>query len=527
MTSISSGRLGPTTAFPLHRPWARLGAAAIGASLSAAFCLLVLLVQRFDAPAVLVGLAALPAVLLLLLRPELATVATVFVLYTNLPAILTRRHGVPVAVAGLFILLLAAPLAHHLLVRRERLRLDATFGLMLAYLGVVLLSALVAREPRLTLDYASRFVVEGLLIYLLVVNVVRSHATLRRVVWAVLAAGALLGALSSWQEVTGSLRQEFGGLAERNVEFRELRRMDREDPQVRELIEAWSATHGPSGRSQRAYGPTDEPNRFAQVLVVLLPLALLGYRTAGGRVARAAAALAGLLVLGGLACAASRGAFVTLAALTLLAAGMRWIPRSRLVLGAALAMLVAPLVAPSLVARVASLGGVTRLVQDGAASSADGAIKGRAAAMVAAARVFADHPVLGVGAGHFQPHYSAEYQQNDPRFRFREARSYHAHSLYIQLGAELGVIGLVAFLAIFAVQLRALDRERRRWAAVSPERAHLATAFFLSVLGYLGTSAFLHLGFQRYLWLLVALASAALHLLRNEAATGTRLERVA
>ena len=521
MTSVTSAGRPNAGLWPRLAPAARRRGGA-GVLVALGFCALVLLVQRFDAPVVLVAAAALACAVPLLLWPELATLLTVLLLYLNVPAILTKRHGVPVAAAGALILLLGLPLLHALFVRREEPRGDTALRVMLAYLGVVVVSALGARDPAVALEYAQRFVLEGIMVYWLVLNAVRSRATLRRVVWTVVAAGSLLGALTAYQEVTGSFRQEFGGLAERNFEFTELRALDRDDPEVRERLQAFAErSRSGDGRAQRANGPMDEPNRFGQILVVLLPLALFCYRVGRGVWTRLAAALAGGLILCGVMFSHSRGAFVTALGLVALAGYIRWIPRSHLLAGALAALLLAPLVAPRVVARVASIASTTSLVESGAGASADGAIKARAAAMLAAANVFMDHPVLGVGAGQFKPFYSARYQEKDPRHAFREAQDFYAHSLYLQLAAELGVVGLAVFLAIFAVLLRDLDRARRRWRVSHPESAELATALLFAILGYLGTSVFLHIGFQRYLWLLAALAGAALHLLRGATPVAT------
>jgi putative inorganic carbon (HCO3(-)) transporter len=479
------------------------------------FCVLVVLIQRFDAPVVLLAVVALAAAASLVLRPELATLLTVFLLYTNIPAILTKRHGVPVAAAGAFILLLGLPLLHAIIIRREPLRFDTTLRLMLAYLAVVLCSALVATDPGITFDYAQKFAAEGLLLYLLVVNVVRSAATLRRVIWTALAAGSLLGAVTTYQEVTGHFRQEFGGLAARNYEFMELRQRDPTDPEVRELMQSYTERYGTSGRAPRANGPLDEPNRFGQIMIVLLPLALFCYRTGRNAWSRAGAMAAAALISSAIVYSESRGAFVTLVILALLAGMIRWVRPAYVLTAALIGLLLAPLVAPKYVERLASLAGVTTLAEGAASAEADGALKGRAAAMTSAARVFLDHPMLGVGAGQFQPFYSVEYQQNDPRFRFREPRPYMAHSLYLQLGAELGVVGLVAFLSIFGFQLRELDRARRRWSETRPEVAQLATAVAFSILAYLGAAVFLHMGFERYLWLVVALAGSTLQIVQD------------
>lgn len=513
MATLTNWR--PTAAISLPRSgMAARSPAVLAGLLVLGFCALVVLVQRYDAPVVLLAGGAMLAVLVLVLRPELATLLTVFLLYTNVPSILSWNHGVPVVVAGLFILLLCVPILRTVIVRRERLILDTTFCLMLVYLGVVLLSSLVAVTPAGSLEYAARFVIEGLLVYVLVVNAVRSLTTLRHVFWTMLAAGSLLGALTMYQEVTGAIHMEFGGLAARNHEYAALQSLDREDPEARELLESFLNANGTSGRSQRANGPLDEANRYGQIMVTLLPLAVAAYRFAKHPWVRAAAVAGGLLVASAVVYTDSRGAFVTVLLLAAIAGGWRWISRPRLMLAALAGILLVPVVAPEYVSRVTSLLGVTVLVEDKQSPETDGAIKGRAAAMTAAARVFADHPLLGVGAGQFQPHYSAEYQLNDPRFRFRDVRPYHAHSLYLQLAAELGALGLTAFLAIFAFQLRELERARRRWMTEAPWQTDVTVALSLSILGYLGTSLFLHFGAQRYLWMFVALASAALHVLR-------------
>jgi putative inorganic carbon (hco3(-)) transporter len=492
-------------------------AAPAGAALAlalVAFCALVALVQHFDAPAVLLGAVALLAAATLLVRPELATLLTVLLLYLNVPGILTRRHGVPIVAAGAIVLLLCVPILRALVVRRESLRVDGTMRLMLAYLGVVVLSALAARGRGVALDYALRFVIEGVLVYFLVVNAVRTATTLRRAIWTTLAAGSLLGGLTTYQEATGSFRTEFGGLAERNHEFAEIRQIDPDDPYARELKEEYLRAHGTGGRAQRANGPMNEPNRFGQILVVLLPLALVAFRTARGPWTRAAAIAAAALVACGLVSSDSRGAFVSAALLVALAGVVGWIPRRHLAAGALACAVLVPAVAPEYVVRLASLAGATTLASGAASAEADGAIVERAAAMSAAAHVFLDHPLLGVGAGQFQPFYSVEYQRRGAWATSGEPRPYYAHSLYLQLGAELGLVGLAAFLAIFAHQLRELARARRRWAAERPDLAELATGLAFCLLAYLLAATFLHLGFQRYLWLLAALAGSAVHLLR-------------
>ena len=87
-----------------------------------------------------------------------------------------------------------------------------------------------------------------------------------------LVAGSLLGGLCLYQDLTGSYRQEFGGLAYRDyVEAEDVMRPGK--PKERR---DWD----------RAQGPLNEPNRFAQIMIVLLPLALFMYRCAGSTLTR-------------------------------------------------------------------------------------------------------------------------------------------------------------------------------------------------------------------------------------------------
>ena len=49
-----------------------------------------------------------------------------------------------------------------------------------------------------------------------------------------------------------------------------------------------------------------------------------------------------------------------------------------------------------------------------------------------------------------------------------------------------------------------------------PDLANIATAFLLALVAYMGTSVFLHLSYPRYFWMILALASAAIHCIKSE-----------
>jgi putative inorganic carbon (hco3(-)) transporter len=481
-----------------HPAWQTLVAAA------AALCVAGL-VLLFEPRPVLTTLTVLGAAVAMLVRPDLATLLVVLLLYLNVPAILTQRHGVPEAAAGAFIVLLGAPLLHLVIVKRRGLKADTTLLLMFALLGALLLSSLWALDKGIALARVRGYLMEGLLLYWLIVNVIRDLPTLKLVVATLLVAGGLMGGLCLYQDLTGSYRQEFGGLAYRNY-------LEAEDV----------VTPGkPKPRRQwdRAQGPLNEPNRFAQVMIVLLPLALFMYRSGRSTFARRAAAAAGGLILIGVLLTLSRGAVVTLVFMALVLIPLRWVRPSRVAVAAVLLIALLPLVAPAFLARIISIADVTYLLSDDPSRirQADGAIRGRTTEMLSALHVFLDHPLVGVGPGQFAPYYFEIYgQKSDVKFRdIRRPR--RAHTLYFEIAAELGIIGLTAFLAIVGMLLRRLWQWRTYWLPRDREAADLASAFALSIMAYLVTAIFLHLSYQRYYWFLIALASAAVHVLRARA----------
>jgi O-antigen ligase len=99
--------------------------------------------------------------------------------------------------------------------------------------------------------------------------------------------------------------------------------------------------------------------------------------------------------------------------------------------------------------------------------------------------------------------------------------------LYFEIGAETGILGLGLFCTITGVTLARLWSRRRRWAEERPDLAALAASLWLAVIAYLGTGMFLSLAYQRYWWVLLALAGAATQILGASAGRLTPVERPA
>jgi hypothetical protein len=507
-----------------------LQAMAIAAAVVVALLVVALAVAKLGAIAALAAISAVALVFALCLYPKFAAFAAVVVLYSNLVVVF---GGTPLyeVVGASVMLLLALPVADQLLIRGQAARFDRVFGLMVAFLVVLLVSSFSAEDMPLAISEIVQYVSEGLLIYFLLINVVRSPRDLHRVMAAAVLTCAVLSGMTIFQAATHQYQYEFGGLAQRIDDVESMPAAARARAQTDDE-QAPSPPPGENGIAliDRASGPIGDPNRFAQLLLVVLPWSLYFARHAHSPHARMSAAATTCLILTAVALTYSRGAFITMAVLILCLLLWRYIKPGRLAIAGLVLIAVVATIAPGVLARVASIGNVGLLGRENAPVEADGAIRGRATEMLAALAVFVDHPFLGVGPGQYVPYYSERYQLLD-ELSFRHLpRPREAHNLFFAIGAETGAAGLVVFLSIFATLFIALRALRKVWLRRNRQRADLAVAVALSLVAYLGTGMFLHLSFERYLWFLVGVASAAIHVLSRDqrlrqAAEGASWER--
>lgn len=223
------------------------------------------------------------------------------------------------------------------------------------------------------------------------------------------------------------------------------------------------------GRFMRAYGTFRQPNPYAGYLGLVAPLALsltfLAWSKEGAALRwrwllRFALPAATAVVAAGLLVSWSRGAWLAFvaatavvvltylrtvsptAALTVLVVGL-----AALSLGVALGGLAGLL--PWLTQRFSDLGSFFGLVdvRRVEVNDANFAVVERVAHWLAAAGMWADHLWLGVGLGNYAvayPSYALPRWQ-DPLG--------HAHNVYLNFGAETGLLGLVAYLALWTAAL--------------------------------------------------------------------------
>ncbi len=238
----------------------------------------------------------------------------------------------------------------------------------------------------------------------------------------------------------------------------------------------------------RATGPLADPNDLAFVLVTALPL-LAGVLPAVPAPRHVlAVTVATAVLVAGAAATFSRGGALALAA------AVGWLALRRAL---SLKVLAGAIAAAGVTALLAG----PHLAQSLREKSfiAESNVDTRELRWQAAARMLAEHPVLGVGPGGFRAEYAAASHNAE-----LAEQTPVAHNMFLEVAAELGLPAFCLFLVLIATAMVASERvlrstrDRRPMVAVQASLIAVAIgAVFLSEQYYLP------------LWLLVAVAVAA------------------
>ncbi len=239
-----------------------------------------------------------------------------------------------------------------------------------------------------------------------------------------------------------------------------------------------------------------DANDFAVLAVTAIPLGLYFIQFGRTRLARFAAALAlGVLFLGFLR-SGSRGGFIAfLAVIAFVVMRYRTIAlRVRLLTTAVVVLAFLGFATDKYWDQMTTIGSDTdyNMTEE----------SGRINIWRRGVGYMMDNPVFGVGPNNFQV---AEGTLSPFAWRAQMGRGVRwnaAHNSYVQAGAELGVPGLLLFLAVIGSTLRTLRRTGRR----QGEDGRLSSALTASLVGFVVGAFFLSLAYSEMLYTLVALA---------------------
>jgi O-antigen ligase len=281
---------------------------------------------------------------------------------------------------------------------------------------------------------------------------------------------------------------------------------------LRHLVKAWLLIHlalALYGITHAGTGPgafLGDENDFALVMNMFLPFPLFLLLAATSRHRRSTLWAALCLGLGAVFASLSRGGF-----LGLLAVGAYSFWRSRRKTVVAVALLASALVA-AMVAPPRYLDEMATILDEVGGTVPDGTGLQRQYSWRVGMRMFLANPVFGVGQGNF-PWRFAEYEGDD-RFLTRSLAGRAAHSLYLTVLPELGLVGTLIFLSLILALFRDLRAARAALRAPGgdPGDAGYLQAVTLAVeaalVGYLVSGLFISVFYYPPFWILVAVAAA-------------------
>lgn len=425
-----------------------------------------------------------------IMRVDWGLLVLVFITYTRFSDIAIQYHGAP-SLAKSFVLLLFVAIFFRWIVFGERVEnWQRTLIMMSGYGLVGFFSIFYADDPIRAQDGVIDFIKDALIV--VIVSILLRRASLFRwVVWTLLIAGIFMGTLSVFQYATGTFDNEYGGFAQAPILH----------------IVGESDDH-------RVSGPIGDPNYYSQIMVVMVPLALERFWKEKKRSLRLLAGWAAAVSILSIVFSFSRGGFLALVVVL----GLIFIyrpPKIHIIIATLIvAVMLLPFIPAEYTARIATITNI--LGNSGRSVQNEASFRGRASEVIVAWMMFRDNPILGVGYGNFPVHYQ-EYSRLlglDPRTEERAA-----HNLYLEVAAELGIFGLIAFGFILWKALGDLFSAVRTFTdARLDDYASMAAAFTVGLIGYLSSSMFIHNAYPRYLWLLLGIALALRQVARNELA---------
>jgi putative inorganic carbon (HCO3(-)) transporter len=247
-----------------------------------------------------------------------------------------------------------------------------------------------------------------------------------------------------------------------------------------------------TGGQYKVYGPDNstigDNNQLALALLMTLPLVEYLRTNVQSRILSSglfvAEALTGISVLGSY----SRGAYVAMAAIAVLAL---FKTRRKFVYLVALALVLVPayyLMPQAFFDRVGT-------IQN---ASTDGSFQGRVTAWHVAFRYAVDH--FPFGAGFYGPQLKGIFN-----FYYPGEDNHAAHSIYFQVLGEHGFIGLAIYLLIAVVSLSVCARVAKRREGVSPQAQKLGAMIQLSLVAFFVGGAALSMAYYDLFVVLICL----------------------
>jgi putative inorganic carbon (HCO3(-)) transporter len=432
------------------------------------------------------ALLGIGLVMAIYIKPSLGSDVLIFAVFTNISRAFTD-NGLPSVIKPLVAIVVLAIVVRYMNgarmpAGRGKTRIIESY--LFFFLMVTAASYLAAEDKDRALEAIVDLAKDIAIVYC-IIFVLRHPNTWKQSAWIVMIVTAILCLLGAYQVLTGNYSQEFFGLG------------------------AVVADIGEDSSTYRISGPIKEPNIWAQIVVAVIPLAI--YRILYERSVKVKLFAAALLValLFGVLNSYSRGSYLALGILLMIIMLRQRTHPLVWFGGVAVVLLVLPFLPASYMARFETLSILSSGGKDGVYQEAS--FRGRASKMLTGLHMFADRPVLGVGAANYPNNYQDYATEVGLEQTSLEQKP---HSLYIQILAETGIFGLAAFVGFCIFLFLGLSRTRAsiEHLPVYKDWFPWISAIQLSFLSYLITSTVLHGDYLRFLWIFAGLGISAIQL---------------
>jgi O-antigen ligase len=414
----------------------------------------------------------------IIFKPEFGLFVLVFFVYGNVSDVLEVSFGIPSTNKALVALIYVGVLGSRVILQKRPFVFRASEILILMYGVTIVVSLIVSEFQNDAVTLASDWF-KDFAIMLLVIQLGSREDVLKRGMWILVLTAALLSLLSTYQNLTGDFTNEFFGFAK---------------APVHEIIT------GVDGA--RVTGPLDDPNFYGLILLLAYPAAIYRLFSDDKKWLKGLAAVCTALIVSTIILTYSRGAFLALVVVSILIVRERKMNPYKIgAIALFMFIVLLPVMPAGFTDRLSTLGLFTN---DKVPVTTESSFQGRTSEAIVALRMFRDYPLLGVGRGN----YPRLYQTYSRRLGIdHRATERDAHSLYLEVIAETGIIGITLFILIIVVVFRELNRATRL--AKRIDRDDLITwiaGIRYGLMGYLLGSIFLHGVTIRYLWLIMGFA---------------------
>ncbi len=253
--------------------------------------------------AVLFGVIGVVVAVLVAVRPVLGVYILTVNVYLNLSDLLEVNLGIPSANKWLVALIFVGVVANHIVLYRRPLALGRAQWIIIIYGVLLLIGALQAEEQSVAVAQFTDWVKDFVILFI-VVQVTTNARVWTRMQWLLILSAGLVAALSVYQIVTNDVSNTFWGLAK---------------APVHQITSGFDST--------RVTGPLDDPNFYAQILLMVFPLALYRFLEERHLTLRVLGGVAAALIAAAAIFTYSRGALFSLAVVGILVTReRRWNP---------------------------------------------------------------------------------------------------------------------------------------------------------------------------------------------------------